>query len=96
MTKNSGKVIKRFSCPLMSSNTIRTPMYRLKSTEGEETLKTEFKLTHLKKNQSQKPRNCSNTKFALHLKGIMKKNRSYLLDFGSLYYFSVTNISTLI
>ena len=29
--------------------TIRTHMYRLKSTEGEETLKTEVKLTHLKK-----------------------------------------------
>ena len=36
MTTNSSKVIKSFSC-------------RLKSTEGEETLKTEVKLKHLKK-----------------------------------------------
>ena len=34
--------------------TTRTHMYRLKSTEGEETLKTEVKLTQLKKNPSQK------------------------------------------
>ena len=47
MTTNSSKVIKSFSC-------------RLKSTEGEETLKTEVKLKHLKKNPSQKTPNCSN------------------------------------
>ena len=52
-------------------------MYRLKRTdhEGEETLKTEVKLTHLKKNLSQKPPNCLNTNFSLHFKGVLKKSR---------------------
>ena len=52
MTTNSGKVIKTFSCPSIRilKGTIRTDMYRLKSTEGEDALKTVIKLTHLKKN----------------------------------------------
>ena len=48
-------------------------MYRLKSTEGEETLKTVVKLTHRKKNSSQKPPNCSNTNFSLHFNCILEK-----------------------
>ena len=57
MTTNSGNVVNRFSCPLMNSskrqiNTIRILMHSLESTKGEETLKTEVKLTQLKKNLS--------------------------------------------
>ena len=72
--------------------TIRTHMYPLKSTEGEETLKTEVKLTHLE-NPSQKPPNCSNTSFSLHFEGILKKvtHQTYSI-FRSLYDFRVTKI----
>ena len=71
-------------------------MYRLKGTEGEETLKTEVKLMHLK-NLSQKPPNCSNTNFSLHFKGVLKEvtNQTYSI-FRSLYYYSLTKITTLI
>ena len=44
MTTNSGKVTKSFSCPLMNSSKGKYEQlehkYRLKSTEGEETLNT--------------------------------------------------------
>ena len=53
--------------------TIRTQMYQLKRSEGEETLKREVKLTHLKKKiDLKKPPNCSNTNFSLHFKVILK------------------------
>ena len=72
-------------------------MYPLKRTEGQETLKTEVKLTHLKKNSSQKPPDCSNTNFSLHFKVVLKKAtpQTYSIN-RSLYYFSVTKITTLI
>ena len=78
MTTNSGTVIKSFSCPLndfkqRQIGTIRTHTYRLKSTAGEESLKTEVKFTHLKTKYISKPPTCSNTNFSLHFTGSLKK-----------------------
>ena len=72
-------------------------MYTLKSTEGEEILKTDVKLTHPKKNPSQKPPNCSNNNFSHHFRGILKKSQaSNLLDCLLPLLFLCDQINTLI
>ena len=75
--------------------TIRTHMYRLKSTEGEETLKREVKMTHLKKNQL-KNRQIVQTPISHSTLKVFWKSRLKPSIFCSLYYFSVTKITTLI
>ena len=51
---------KKFQLPLdefspLQLGTIRKHMYHTESTQGRETLKTEVKLTHVKKNSRPKP-----------------------------------------
>ena len=64
--QKSVQVIKSSSCSLMNSSNFNYAqlehMYHTKSTQGKETLKTEVKLTHVKKKtHSQKPKICSKT-----------------------------------
>ena len=101
MATNSDEVKKKF---LLSLNefmqrqigTIRTHKNRLKSTEGEETLKTEVKLTHLKKIYL-KNRQIVQTPISHSTSKVFWKDSPRICPiFRSLYYFSVTKITTLI
>ena len=87
MTRNSGKVIKSFSWPLMNSSKwkrgiLRKHMYGLKSTEGEKTLKTEVKFrTHLKKFHLKNRQSVQTPIFHYSLKAFEKSLNWNLLSF---------------
>ena len=76
--------------------TIRAHKYHHKSTEGEKTLKTEVKLTHLKKIYLKNRQIVQTTISHFTLKVFWKKSPQTDSIFRSLFYFIVAKITTLI
>ena len=99
MSTNSDKVIKSFEQPLNGFKEIQhiKHIYTVWEAMKEKKLSKQVKLTHLKRNSSQKPSNCSNTNFSLHFRGVLEKvtPQTYSI-FRSFHYFSVTKITLIL